>query len=364
MRHLRIIQEPPRITSQNGLITMLTMFPFLTFLAINPSLEPSILAQIYYHCPLLEQLVYWDSDRPCRDTPTATTTTTSNNISRRICVANHQLNLTMESIALCMIQYADSLGSFEYQGMFSDNRDDRLALTMLAFGSFTTLRVISFNDVDASCVPFLLWVIQHAPHIQSITLHDPAMDALVIDAIIHLEHVHTLNLKTHDPRTLLPFMKHHVRLGNRSTLRHIQVSTTNTMCNALWFREMANLQNLESFELCIPKRILDTFAPFFEQMARGCENLKSLKLVADETADGSSMPTIETCVIEALMSFHNLNRLTLHASIISDSSLVFLAKMNNLRHLELRINRFIDPITMRRLRSAIHTVVIEPWRPQ
>ncbi|CDH57691.1 predicted protein [Lichtheimia corymbifera JMRC:FSU:9682] len=97
-------------------------------------------------------------------------------------------------------------------------------------------------------------------------------------------------------------------------------------------------------------------------MAQGCKKLKSLKLVADEFHVGSSMPTIETSVIEALTSFHNLSRLTLHASIISDVSLGLLTKMNRLRRLELSINRFIDPITMHRLKSAFPNVVIESRR--
>lgn len=354
MRHLSLFQATPRITSQQELITMLALFPLLTFLAINPALDQptTILSQIYQHCPLLEHLIYWDNYHLYRDC--ATTAASS---SKRLCVGNFRSALTMKNIALCMIQRAASLDAFEYQGTF--NPDDRFALTMLPeFSSFPKLRSIDFSNLNAPCTSFLVWVIQHAPHLHSLTLHHPAMDSFLIDAMIQLEHVHTLNLKTHDAGSLLPFMKHHVRLGNRSALRHLQVSTTNTMCNALWFREIANLQNLESFELCIPKRILDTFAPFFQQMAQGCKKLKSLKLVADECYVGSSMPTIETSVIEALTSFHNLSRLTLHASIISDVSLGLLTKMNRLRRLELSINRFIDPITMHRLKSAFPNVVI------
>lgn len=364
MRHLNLFQATPRITSQQELITILTLFPFLTFLAINPALDQptTILSQTYQHCPFLEHLIYWDDYHLYRDCAT-TTATAACSSSNRLCVGNHRSVLTMENIALCMIQRAASLDAFEYQGLF--NPDDHLALTMLPeFGSFPKLRAIDFSNINGPCTLFLIWVIQHAPHLHSITLHHPAMDSFLIDAMIQLEHVHTLNIKTHNAGSLLPFMKHHVRLGYRSTLRHIQVSTTNTMCNALWFREIANLQNLESFELCIPKRILETFAPFFQQMAQGCKKLKSLKLVADESYAGSSMPTIETSVIEALTSFHHLSRLTLHASIISDVSFGFLAKMDHLRHLELCINRFIDPITMHRLKSAIPNVVIKSRRLQ
>ncbi|CDH57694.1 predicted protein [Lichtheimia corymbifera JMRC:FSU:9682] len=97
----------------------------------------------------------------------------------------------MESIGLCMIQQAASLNTFEYQGKF--NSDDRLALTMLpAFGSFPKLNAVSFRHVNASCIPFLLWVIQHAPHLHFIKLHHPAMDSSVIDAIMRLQHVDTV----------------------------------------------------------------------------------------------------------------------------------------------------------------------------
>lgn len=359
MRHLTILQASPRLSSQTELTTMLMAFPFLTRLAINPSVASTILAKIYHYCPLLEQLVYWDSDQ----SHDGTTTTTFRGNS--ICVANQQMNLTMESIALCLMQQAASLDIFEYQGMFNSN--DRLALTMLPdLGSFPKLRAISFRHVNASCIPFLLWVIQRAPHLRFIKLHHPVMDSLVIDAIMRLQHVHTLNITTQDGTTLLPLTKHHVRIGSRSTLRHIQVSTTGTMCTALWFQRIANLPNLASFELYVPKGILSTFAPFFQEMARVCEKLKWLKLVVDKAQGrvAAPMPSVASPVIGALTLFHNLSDLTLYACMISDTSLMLLSKMRNLRRLKLCTSFPIDPLTIGHLRSAVHEVVIEQYPPE
>ncbi|KAI7874033.1 hypothetical protein K492DRAFT_211813 [Lichtheimia hyalospora FSU 10163] len=349
LRHFKFFQGTSFPTKEQ-VIDMLSLFPSLTSLALNLSLGPTTLAEIHKCCPLLEQLTYWDSHLPY--------TNMIHSKCNSICVANERTILNMESVASYMVQRAASLEAFEFQGEF---RSDQDTFPILASTFFPKLRNISFTHVGYSCIPFILWVIQHANAIQSITLDNIVDYPSVVDAILQLNNVHTLNLTTYDAGSLLPLIKHHVHLGIQSTLRKVHISTTNTMCNALWFRAIARLQNLEYFELCIPKRILNTFASFFEAMAEGCHSLKWLKLVANEAPDGSSMPTIETDVLEALGSFRNLDRLTLHASTIYDDSLLVLRKISNLRCLNLRLNRSLQLITKRRLQSAIPNVIIEPW---
>ncbi|CDH57693.1 predicted protein [Lichtheimia corymbifera JMRC:FSU:9682] len=133
-----------------------------------------------------------------------------------------------------------------------------------------------------------------------------------------------------------------------------------------WFQGIANLTNLASFELYVPKGIPSTFASFLQEMARLCEKLKRLKLVVDKPPGRGScpMPSFATPVIEALTLFHNLSYLTLYASSISDTSLMLLLKMRNLRRLKLRTNFPIDLLTIAYLRNAIHEVVIEKYRPE
>ncbi|KAI7873660.1 hypothetical protein K492DRAFT_211998 [Lichtheimia hyalospora FSU 10163] len=356
MRHFKYFQPKLHTTRRKEYITMLALFPSLVSLALNPSSGEEILSEIHQYCPLLEQLIYWDRDHECH--------ATTHNKCNLICIGSQRSNLTMEKIAMYMIQRAACVETFDFQGTFWNERNDLEALRTLSPSPFSKLRSISFTNVNQHSTLFVQWVIRHASHIQSITLSDGALCDSVVDAMMQLNNIHTLDIRTDDDKNLSPFIKHHINMGTQSTLRNIQLSSEYDIPRPSWLQDIAKLRNLECFELRIPSCFPAAFASFLEAMAKGCPNLKQLKLVAQHPYDASMLAYIKTGVIEVLVSFNSLHQLTLHASAIHENRLLLLTKIPNLRCLNLRLNRSPRPTIMDRLRADIPHVVIELCNPE
>lgn len=155
---------------QGNIPSLLQPFPQLRFLKISPVLSDSdVLPIIDQHCPLLQQLIF--SGRSDHIFDISDTPERSGLRALYVYSSDIGYSITEDDIVRYMMKHSETLealGLVSGQG-FHEPRTLLQHTTENQQVTFNRLRQINYpHDADESLVSFLLWIIQHAPNLESV----------------------------------------------------------------------------------------------------------------------------------------------------------------------------------------------------
>lgn len=140
-----------------------------------------------------------------------------------------------------------------------------------------------------------------------------------------LQHIHVENVRP-ESQSFDNLLRHHVQLGPHSSLKELVVYFTADMWDSPWFCAIAALPNLQRLETIIHfAQMPPSYLTMMDILAKGCASLTYLKLHCSDHI----MPE---GAIAKWKNHPTIQRLRVHAESISDSDILSVISIPNLKH--------------------------------
>ncbi|CDH61007.1 predicted protein [Lichtheimia corymbifera JMRC:FSU:9682] len=154
--------------------------------------------------------------------------------------------------------------------------------------TFDRLREIRYPvDIDEDYLPWILWMIRHAPRLESVetvygSRQSPVMDDL---SLPYHEHFKRIGMFADHTTTQWPeeqFIQHHMAIGIGSNLREISLRIGEHSVSESWILLIAQLVRLTHLEiLCYEHCEMDlVVSSFIPAIAAGCPALEQFTFVS------------------------------------------------------------------------------------
>ncbi|KAJ8657569.1 hypothetical protein O0I10_006633 [Lichtheimia ornata] len=264
-------------------------FPNLHYLKLYPPLGSCMLPIIDQHCPLLQQLIltgrtpaFYDvDDMPEGNTGLRLLSVPTNDFDDGFKEDEMVQYLMKHSETLEAFGIVASSGFSEPSTLLQDPASQKV--------TFKRLRQINYlDDSQESLVSFLLWMIQHAPCLESVETVAGLRQAPIMEALTQPDHQHIkrLGMKVSD----FPvdeedeLIQHHVDLGQQSNLKELKIDIPSQFdYEDSWISLVPRLTQLTTIEFCTSHmNAYGCLGSFMEQLANGCPALEKL-IMSDES---------------------------------------------------------------------------------
>lgn len=367
MKHLVLYQRLKRPLKHETVISIISRFPSLRVVEIKPMAESSVLPLLHKYCPHLLAVYF------------------GNPTYHFGCIADvvYPNRKGIESV------YLKGPNSYKQHDLIQFLHSERDTLTLLQFNgdieindnapwsllnghvlppsdqppdynspSFPRLIDFHFTNLNPSTtsVPMVQWILSNAHNLSAIHIHDIYFRPEIAKAMIKLKHlrkVHIDVVSNEDDDGVHQFLKHHIALGDRSTLKYVMVETSHIDISAKpWIPLLSRLPRLKNLEL-LAQAISENCIPFMAEIGQGCPVLENLTLGVDgaDLADGLLVP---------LRNHPNIKWLRIGAAdSLSVEDLVALCTFRDLTKLILSFNAADDVLEM--LNKHIPNVEIDPY---
>lgn len=371
MHYPKVIKLDLRTTqfkfNKHRIAPLLKPFPHLRSLRLRPSPGSDIFPVIQQYCPWLQQLF---ADCVCLHLPDLPKDQGKG--IRVLCVAqgtNHA-KFNEGDLLRFMIQHSGTLETFitGSKGLdYTTNRllDDQQATTT-TFNRLLHIRVP--HPIHATKLnPFLIWMIQHAPNLESIDTLWGRYQQPVLQAL--LEHPRFKHIGFGLPpmsydhvESEKQFIIHHLSLGDRSNLQKITIHFEGAFESDDWLYMVPRLTQLKALELQFDCSIRLLHAiPFIFKLAETCIGLEQLTLACDGATINQT--TFNYDHLGKMQINPNLRRLVIDAEALKGHPSAIGSNFDALESLHLRLYAFNwDDIDILRKRSYTLTCEKRKYR--
>lgn len=336
---LELLNMQNRVKLDN-VSALLQPFPRLRLLKIAPGLSESFFLPIIdQHCPLLEELILWgrsphsfgNFDAPERKGLRALIVPTT----------QHGDNFKEDDIVQYLMKHSETLETF---GVVA-TRGFGKPKSLLQHASsqkvtFKRLRQIHYPpDVDESLVSFLLWVIQHAPHLEFVDTVAGHQQTRIMQELIRPEHAHIkrLGMEVRPSRFHKEeeFIQHHMRLGQQSNLTEMKIYLPPQYLHDSWLRLIPRLTQLVTLEFCaiLNHLAFKSLSPLMEKLADGCPALEQLTMT-------SNLHVIRLSDLYPMDRHRNLKGIVINCQEMLGDTSTFRQRFTNIESLHLTLCRY------------------------
>ncbi|KAJ8658049.1 hypothetical protein O0I10_006320 [Lichtheimia ornata] len=325
--------------TQDNILSLFGPFPNLRYLKLYPPLGSFMLPVIDQHCPLLQQLIltgrtpdFYDVD----DMPEGNTGL------RLLSVPTSDFDdgFKEDEMVQYLIKHSETLEAFGIvaSSRFSEPRTLLQDATSQQV-TFKVLRQINYlHDSEESLISFLLWMIQHAPCLESVETISGIDQAPIMEELTRSNHKHLKRLGM--KASLFPadveegFMQHHVNLGQQSNLTELKIEIPIEFKYDSWIALVPRLTQLTTIEFCTSRmygfKSLDSLMP---QLANGCPALEKLIM-------SSEMEPMRFSDLYPMDRHRNLKHIIIKCEDIYGGGTTFRERFTNIESLHLSALRY------------------------
>ncbi|CDH57687.1 predicted protein [Lichtheimia corymbifera JMRC:FSU:9682] len=300
LTHLGLHSWVPENVKKNYLVRILKLFPNLRSFEVYPMPEDSsILPLLSQQCPHLRTISYGREMQTGFDVPV---------------VDGKEKGITVAGIGEGETLDQDELIKFLFQHHKSLKVLD-MSLDIAAYGHSAW----DFMDGKLySAVPYLQWVLENAPLLGTVSVPESILIRDTVRGLKQLNHLATFHVREAsgvvDDGVIGPLLEHHAAVGDRSTLKHIEINfATSQISNIAWLPLVCDLKWLKKLELSADYFSGD-WRPFLSNLGKGCPALEELML-------GHPMTNFYEGVITALDTHPNLKTLYIGATFLPEHEL-------------------------------------------
>lgn len=331
--HLQVIRME---RCSNDMFTpLLRHLPNLRILLLSYPPSETAIQTIHQHCPELQQLIL--SDRHAR---AVTDIVQQKQRGLRVLRIRHE-SFGGDYLAKLITLYHSTLESIVlYSAVpvsFNIDRDrDTFELKQLRSFQFQT-----YGSPDY--VPFIDWVINHAPNLESAKLllprtqHIPYLRTLMHRPLRRIEL--TSEYVFYQPDLSLQpnhsqYLQHHIQLGNKSHLKEIKCCIRSDIPDDSWMNWIPKLNHLRSLVLDCQYSIrnVDNLNTFMTELSCGCAALETITMIS-RLFDSDAW-------IHPLTLHRSLRKLVIQSSKLSDDMLIAFEDFHYLDCLHLKLKKF------------------------
>lgn len=344
---------------KDTLSSILRRFPNLKCLRLGHVLYSGVLTDIQQHCPLLQQLFVSAQYGGYADTATIVdghekglrVLHLSGGERRQLAVQGRNMDwkrrqvFSENDVVRFIMQHSETLETItidcEYGLAAPSTLLKRAATQQVTFKRLREIRY-PFNS-HKGLVSFLLWIIRHAPHLESVetvygTLQAPVMQELL--GPTHQQHLKKIGLLvdgSDQANEEQQFIQHHLQLDQQSNLKEIALKLDlHDVSSNSWILLIPQLAHLTHLEIRCDKwhMMNHVVSPFItEIVASQCLALERFTL---------SSPTLSIAYdhISGISSHTNLKVLTLNATNLDGDARSFVRCCQHIQSLHLILDTF------------------------
>ncbi|CDH59316.1 predicted protein [Lichtheimia corymbifera JMRC:FSU:9682] len=329
--------------TRHHILSLFRPFPNLRYLKLYPPFGSFILPVIDQHCPLLQQLIltgrtpdfYGIDDMPEGNTPGL----------RVLSVPADDFNdgFTEDDIVQYVMKHSETLEAFGI--VASTGFSEPWTLLEQAASqkvTFKQLRQINhLDDSDDSLVSFLLWMIQHAPYLESVETVAGPEQIPIMHELTQPQHAHVKRLGMQ--ASLFPvgeeedLIQYHIDLGKQSNLTELKIHIPREFENDSWIALVPQLTQLETIEFCTNR--MDGFKPLdvlMPHLADGCPALETLIMT-------SKADIVDFSDLYPMDRHRNLKHIVINCSDIFGSAPTFCRRFTNIESLRINASTYFVP---------------------
>lgn len=325
LTHLGLLDIIGDSNIYNCMENILSHLPSLLTFCVHPMPDSRILPTIHQHCPKLKVIRYGDN------ISTHFVKDNQQQGLQELTIGPHGTKYSSDVIVSTLAQYSESLQELDLRGDSVEDDDTAIfsSKSQLVLRKLSQLYVSSNND---SILPLASWIIRHAPHLRTIMAHQLAggNNDDLINAITGLSHLQRLSVMpmSYHSQSFCRLIEHHVQLGNRSTLRELEISISNL---SQWMIPLTHLGQLRSLKIIIFSGVPPSdIKAIISALSQGLPLLESLVLrfTFTDIPDGA----ISACHVHP-----TIQSLILRATSMTDKDLLSLIKFPKLQSLVLDV---------------------------
>lgn len=207
--------------------------------------------------------------------------------------------------------------------------------------TFSRLRTLRFpSDSQKHLVPFLMWIIRRAPHLESVdTVHGAIKEPLMHELLspTRPQYLKKIGLVA-DRSTHVyeeQFIQHHIRLGHHSNLKEITVTISPWTLSNPWILLIGQLTQLTHLEVCYKGYdVVDgSVSPFIAEIASRCSCLERFTFTATPCK-------VDYKDFSGIAPHSNLKTLVIKASELRGDALSFARRHDSLHSLHVTLFKF------------------------
>ena len=337
--------------NRGNISSLLQPFPQLRVLKLFPVSGSDILPIIDEHCPLLEHLIF--SDRSFSHA------STDENTGLRVLSLSSRGEFKENDVVQYLLKHCDTIETFDTDYMKSFSAPDDLRHQAIAQDvTFKRLRQIDYLfNLNDSFISFITWMIQRAPYLESVeTVQTPSQSPIFQELIRpNRSHLKRIGLRTtlEDTSEEAQFIRHHLELGNQSSLKELKIHIEEDFLPHPWCSLIPLLSQLTTIEIRHePQRRTRKSRAFMEYLVRGCPALEQFIF-------STTIPSIIYRDLHPMQHHKNLKRIFINAVAISGDAFDFCKRFKHLESLHLSLI-IVDLTDMARLEKGPFQVVLNP----
>lgn len=290
LTHLGLHSWVPENVKKNYLVRILKLFPNLRSFEVYPMPEDSsILPLLSQQCPHLRTISYGREMQTGFDVPMV------DGKEKGIMVAGigegetldqdelikflfqHHKSLKVLDMSLDIAAYGHSAWDFMNGKLVAIKHDSRVVPL-----SLPNLHTVCITVEEYSAVPCLQWVLENAPLLGTVSVPESILIRDTVRRLKQLNHLATFHVREAsgvvDDGVIGPLLEHHAAVGDRSTLKHIEINfATSQISNIAWLPLVCDLKWLKKLELSADY-FSDDWRPFLSNLSKGCPALEELML--------------------------------------------------------------------------------------
>lgn len=279
--HLRSYYWSTESLAYDNMVNVLTHLPSLVSLDVGPIPDMKVLPMIHQYSPNLKLLAYggYDSYDMVYDD--------QQQGLEKFCIGQLDNVYNSDDLIATLVQHSGSLKVLQLAGAIEGNN-----LTLEGSSSSNNNNNIEFKKLekleieagnDESLMPLAASTIRRAPHLHTVYIN-PMADRHedLFDAIIKLHHLRNFCswLTTDRCPHFSKFIRHHIDLGERSTLQELEITLPSS--TTYWLSAIARLHHLRTLILWIRQplqgRDYTQYQDIMSTIAMGCPGLEKLAL--------------------------------------------------------------------------------------
>lgn len=277
------------VANKDNISTLLRPFPQLRLLRMCPIPRSDFLPMIDQHCPLLQQLILTFQSPPFFDILDTEERTGLRGLS--VPTIYYGESFTEDDTVRYVMKHSETLEAFGVMGRYGFRSPNNLLEDVdCQQVTFKQLRQIHFlKDADESLTPFVLWMIQHAPHLESVETVFGPQQASIMQELTRPQHANLKRLRMQ--ANYYPsgyegeerLIKHHLELGQQSNLTELKIHISHRVLKETWLILIPRLTQLTTLEFStlLDHHTLESLQQsLMKDLADGCPSLEQLTMIS------------------------------------------------------------------------------------
>ncbi|KAJ8652795.1 hypothetical protein O0I10_011534 [Lichtheimia ornata] len=336
---LALRNRDPEVNEGN-VSSLLQPFPQLRVLKLLPVSGSEIFSAIDQHCPLLQHLIL--SSGPVEFPDILHTPERTGLRALSVPTSDYLGRFKEDDMVQYLVKHSETIEAFdvgEIFGFYTPN--DLLHQAASQQVTFKQLRRISYpGGAEEGLVSFILWIIQHAPHLESIDTVAGPHQTRIMQELCKPTYSHLKRLGMRGCYAMLEeeerLIQHHLELREQSSLKEMKIDIfEDTLDDIPLLSVIPGLKQLTTLELYTEHpHYCRSWELIMSQLAEGCPALEQLTV-----STNTSRPLFFND-INHMSSHRNLKRIVINAFEMCGDVLQFRERFKDLESFHLNIYKY------------------------